>query len=300
MPPPPPDAKDVQALPLENSFRLSRVGIIGVKKPVRIHRPGRGTLTLIADISLYVNLPSTQKGSHMSRNMEAVTEVIDATVRHPVTGLEDLAAEICKMLLERHSYATFAEVDMVADYFLERHITPERRSLEPFRLLARATKERGGKLHKRIGVEVSGMTACPCAMETVQGVLRERNPQLKGALDQLPTITHNQRNLTTILLEVPEEAAIEADDLIELAESSMSSPTYGMLKRGDEAEIVIRAHERPMFVEDVVRNILAKILEKYATLPDDTQVTVRSESVESIHKHNAYAERVTTLGELRA
>jgi len=289
----------VQALPLENSFRLSRVGITGVKKPVRIHRPHRGTLTLIADISLYVNLPSTQKGSHMSRNMEAVTEVIDATVRQPVTGLEELSAQICRMLLDRHTYATFAEVDMVADYFLERHLAPDRRSLEPYRLLARATMERDGPLHKRIGVEVSGMTACPCAMETVQGVLRDRNPKLRGVLEQLPTITHNQRNLTTVLLEVPEEADIEADDLIEIAESSMSSPTYGMLKRGDEAELVLRAHERPMFVEDVVRDILAKILEKYAALPDATQVTVRSESVESIHKHNAYAERVTTLGELR-
>ena len=38
---------------------------------------------------------------------------------------------------------------------------------------------------------------------------------------------------------------------------------------------------------------------KHTDLPDKTLVTVRSESEESIHKHNAFAERVTTLGELR-
>jgi len=44
---------------------------------------------------------------------------------------------------------------------------------------------------------------------------------------------------------------------------------------------------------------LTKVLEQYSDLPDDVVVTARSESEESIHKHNAFAERVTTLGELR-
>jgi GTP cyclohydrolase-4 len=64
--------------------------------------------------------------------------------------------------------------------------------------------------------------------------------------------------------------------------------------------VVITAHRNPKFVEDVVRDNLAAILNRYPLLPDDTVVTVRSESEESIHKHNAMAERVTTLGELRA
>jgi len=93
---------------------------------------------------------------------------------------------------------------------------------------------------------------------------------------------------------------IEADDLIEIVESSLSSPTYGILKRADEANVVLRAHENPKFVEDVVREILGKLLRRYPRLEDSVHVTVRSESEESIHKHNAFAERVTTLGELRS
>jgi GTP cyclohydrolase-4 len=101
-------------------------------------------------------------------------------------------------------------------------------------------------------------------------------------------------------VEVPERVEIEADDLIDIVEGSLSSPTYGILKRKDEAKVVLKAHEHPKFVEDVVRDILGKVLRKYKNLDDSVHVTVRSESEESIHKHNAFAERVTTLGELRS
>jgi len=71
------------------------------------------------------------------------------------------------------------------------------------------------------------------------------------------------------------------------------------LKRKEEAELVIKAHQKPKFVEDVVRDMLSQVLKKYNDLPADVVVIARSESEESIHKHNAFAERVTTLGELR-
>ncbi len=63
--------------------------------------------------------------------------------------------------------------------------------------------------------------------------------------------------------------------------------------------MVLKAHKNPKFVEDVVRDMLSDILNKHKDLPNDVIVIARSESEESIHKHNAFAERVTTLGELR-
>ena len=80
---------------------------------------------------------------------------------------------------------------------------------------------------------------------------------------------------------------------------AFSSPTYEILKRLDEGKIVYNAHNNPKFVEDVVRDMLSAVLNKYKDLPNDVIVIARSESEESIHKHNAFAERVTTLGELR-
>jgi GTP cyclohydrolase-4 len=128
-------------------------------------------------------------------------------------------------------------------------------------------------------------------METVRTLTKNR-----GKL----VVTHNQRNTTTLVIEVPGHYDIEADDLIDIVENSFSSPTYEILKRKDEARMVVEAHTKPMFVEDIVRKILSSLLANYPHLPDDVHVLVRSESEESIHKHNAFAERRTTLGELRS
>jgi GTP cyclohydrolase-4 len=287
-----------QAKRLEDSFELTRVGVTGVVKPVLVHRDGRDN-HLTAKMDIFVDLPSTQRGSHMSRNIEVVTEMIDESIRTKVSSLEDLAAKICKELLDRHEYASFAEVRMSADYFLERRPDGGKASLEQFKLMAKATAMRGNGLMKEIGVEVSGMTACPCAQETVRQLMFSETPELERLDGRLAVASHNQRNRTTLMVEVPEEVRVEADDLIDIVESSLSSPTFGILKRSDEAAVVLAAHRNPKFVEDVVRDILWKLLEKYPDLDDSVHVEVRSESEESIHKHNAFAERVTTLGELR-
>ncbi len=287
-----------QAKRLEDSFELTRVGVTGVVKPVLVHRDGRDN-HLTARMDIFVDLPSTQRGSHMSRNIEVVTEMIDESIRTKVSSLEDLAAKICKELLDRHEYASFAEVRMSADYFLERRPDGGKASLEQFKLMAKATAMRGDGLMKEIGVEVSGMTACPCAQETVRQLMFSETPELERLDGKLAVASHNQRNRTTLMVEVPEEIRVEADDLIDIVESSLSSPTFGILKRSDEAAVVHAAHRNPKFVEDVVRDILWKLLEKYPDLDDSVHVEVRSESEESIHKHNAFAERVTTLGELR-
>jgi len=293
------EASDVQNRKLSGSFKLTRVGVTDVKKPVHIKRPHR-VVELTTIIDIFVDLPSTIKGSHMSRNIEVINEVLDNSIREPCDSLEHLAELICGHLLERHEYAGTAEVRISADYFLERSSASGKTSLEPYRLMGMATGTRNGTITKRVGVEVIGMTACPCAMEKVRDVFVERTGEGEGPLTSLPVITHNQRNRTTLMLEVPAGETVEADELVELVESCQSAGTVGILKRDDEAALVIAAHEHPQFVEDVVRDILGKLLEKYPGLPDDVKVTVRSESEESIHKHNAFAERVTTVGELRS
>jgi Uncharacterized conserved protein len=54
-----------------------------------------------------------------------------------------------------------------------------------------------------------------------------------------------------------------------------------------------------MFVEDCVRNMIQKIVHEFSHLPDDALVTVRQINEESIHRHNAFAEKVATMGELK-
>jgi GTP cyclohydrolase-4 len=283
---------------MNRKLKLTRVGVTRVKKPLTIRRPGK-VVTLTGSIDVFVDLPWSEKSSHLSRNLEALNEVIDEGVRNPADSIEELAARTSRELLKRHEYANHSETSITADYFLEKTSPKGRKSLESYKLMSRTTAERNGsevRMRRAVGVEVMGMTACPCAMETIKEMMKK---DLGMDLSGIPTITHNQRNVTTIMMDSPEGYDIEADDLIDIVEASISSPTYEILKRDDEAELTINAHRNPRFVEDVVREILNRILEKYGGFPDDVTVAVKSESEESIHKHNAYAERTTTLGELR-
>ena len=95
-----------------------------------------------------------------------------------------------------------------------------------------------------------------------------------------------------------ESSEISINRLIENIEGCFSSPTFELLKRDDEGAMVINAHRNTRFVEDVVREALAMLVSEYSYLPDDTEIWVRSESEESIHKHNAFAERSAYLGDL--
>ncbi len=288
----PVDLPDVQSGPSEQHFKINRVGVTGVKKLVNVKRPNKEkSIPLVVKMDLFVDLPSTQKGSHMSRNLELIDELSDMNLNKPVSDLESFCAMIAKNLLKKHEYATTAEVKAEADYFLERTYPSGKKGLEPFKLVAEAKADKNN-VKKLIGVKVIGMTACPCAMEVIRQIG-------KYTKDSVPP-SHNQRNITTLMIEIPEENTdVDANDLIDIVEKSFSSPTYGILKRGDEGRVVYDAHNKPKFVEDVVRDILSLILDKYKTLPDDVLVVVRSESEESIHKHNAFAERITTLGELK-
>ncbi|HJQ93003.1 MAG TPA: GTP cyclohydrolase MptA, partial [Candidatus Thermoplasmatota archaeon] len=302
--PPKADSPDVQAAEPPRPYRLTRVGVRGVKKPVTVHRPGMEAHGVVATFDLFVDLPKTQKGTHMSRNLEALADILDEEVALEAPSLENLCRRLAVRLLEKHDYASHAHVKAEADYFLTRTNPGGKPSVENYRLLAEAeafrsaakgakgARSRPPRTARRVGVQVVGMSACPCAMETVRHKLGAKVPK------DLPFITHNQRNRVTLVLDVPGEADVEAADLVQLCEDSLSAPTFELLKRGDEGDLVLQAHHNPRFVEDVVREVLHKAADRYRALGDAVKVFVSSEAEESIHKHNAYAERTTTFGDL--
>ncbi|PNX51865.1 MAG: GTP cyclohydrolase, partial [Thermoplasmata archaeon M8B2D] len=269
------DLPDVQSSPSPSNFKLTRVGVTGVKKLVNIKRPGKKTaIPLVVKMDLFVDLPATQKGSHMSRNLELVSEIIDENLKKSVPDLETFCAHIAKLLLKKHDYASFSEVKAEAEYFLERNYPSGKKGLEPYILVAEARAKNSGEIKKLIGIRAIGMTACPCAREVIKAIGKYKEKYIPP--------THNQRNITTLMIEVPgEDRSVDANNLIDIAEESFSSPTFSILKRDEEGKLVFDAHKNPKFVEDVVRDILSRILKKYKNLPDDVIVVVRSESEES-------------------
>jgi GTP cyclohydrolase I len=73
--------------------------------------------------------------------------------------------------------------------------------------------------------------------------------------------------------------------VVQLVESEASCELYGLLKRPDEKFVTERAYDNPKFVEDMVRDVAARL---NAELRVDAYV-VESENFESIHNHSAYA-----------
>ncbi len=289
--------------PTRGRLKLRSVGVSGIRKPLAVQRGDR-IHTLAATFGVAVDLPSSRKGSDLSRNAEVLAEIVDRTVERPVASLESACSTIARELLVRHAYATEATVDASAEYFLRKGISEEKRSFEDYLLLAeaRASRSADGKvqLRRAIGGEAVGMTACPCAMETCRETLTLEYPLLADpSLATLPMISHNQRNRTRLVFEMGDDTDVEVDDVIAAIETAQSSPTYAILKRGDEGQVVLNAHRHPKFVEDVLRDLLAGLPAAFPTVPDSVVVRAGTVSEESIHKYNVEASHRISFGELR-
>ena len=291
-------------------IKLTRVGVTGVKKLLQLERKNKRPIILLPSFDAFVDLPSDQKGVHMSRNPEAISEVLETVAKDSTVDVESLCAKIVDKMMTKHEYARRVEISMTTDFmFMKESPVTKNKTQEMAQLKAKAVglrdEESNVTIRKSIGAELIGMTVCPCAQESVREsdktklleFLDEETTQ--KVLDTVTFASHNQRGVGTLLIEVPEDKNVKAEDLIDIIETSMSSPVCELLKRPDENATVMNAHRKPVFVEDCVRNMMEKIVQKYSDFPDDTLITARQENQESIHRHNAFAEKVTTLGELK-
>ena len=303
---------DIQACEPDYPFNLTRVGVTGVKKLVKVERGNdERPVVLISNFEVFVDLPSDRKGANLSRNFEAIDEVLEEAISCPVYEIEELCGEIAKRLLFRHEYASRAEVKMKSEYIVRRQ-TPVTKvnCQEVVDIFAEAVAKAGpagGNVRKTVGAEVLGMTACPCAQEIMKEEVRQELAKLgiseqaiSDLSERLPIATHNQRGRGSISIEVHDRRCVSIDRIIKIIEDSMSSRVFGLLKRPDEAVVVKRAHSNPKFVEDCVRTMAQKLVEAFTDLPDDAAVTLKQINEESIHQHNAFAERTANMGELRA
>src|SRR6202008_4076745 len=191
---------DVQARTPGVPVGLTRVGVTGVEKVVRI----RDEL-YFARLDCFVDLSRHQKGAHMSRFDEVINEAIgDVVLSESPSRAETLAQHIAELVRERQGAAR-AEVTIAARY-------PEHKpapvsgvgTQEIYTLLGHAVAFEHGT-RRIVGVSATGMTACPCAQELVAARARERlsgegfsDEEIERILQSVPVATHNQRGLATL------------------------------------------------------------------------------------------------------
>jgi GTP cyclohydrolase I/GTP cyclohydrolase-4 len=294
---------DLQASAPEVRLGLSRAGVTRVQKAVRL-RWGETEKLIPAEIDCTVDLDRAQKGVHMSRFPELFEEAIDEVVIGESFLVEELAEHIAQHIVERQR-AGRAEVRIVTRY--PRQKTTPVTGLATQELVTLIGIAAAGERSSRriVGVEATGITACPCAQGLVRGSAAERlleagfeNGDVERILELIPLATHNQRGRGTLY--VGTAGSVNAEQLADIVERSMSSPIYSLLKRPDELFVVEHAHLQPRFVEDVVRHALAETVEHYPALADDDFLLARQVNFETIHDHDVVAERYGTAEELRS
>jgi len=298
---------DVQAQLPAVQLGLSRVGVTDVEKVIRIRQNGAEQL-FSARFECVVELGPNQKGAHMSRFEEVVNDAInDVVLGESTFKVETLAEHIAQLVRARQS-ASRAEVNVEARF-------PEHKPAPVSGILTQELYTLHGSAictgvgtRRLIGVTAQGITACPCAQELVAVAARERLEaqgfeavEIDQILDAVPVATHNQRGLGTLHIGCTElcDDEIEATTLLEIVEHSMSSEIYELMKRTDEARVVEKAHRRPRFVEDCVREMIRGVIERFPQLDDRVFVSARQVNLETIHQHDVVAERFGTLGEIR-
>ena len=293
--------QDLQASEPSVLLSLSRAGVTGVSKAVRVRHEGRETV-MAAEIECTVDLDRAQKGVHMSRFPELFEEAIDAVVGSEALHVETLAEHIARHIVERQR-ALRAEARIRAKWPIRRKTPVSGQQTQEMVSLVGIAAATASAVRRVVGVEAHGINACPCAQGLVRGRAAERLAEagyedVDRILELVPLATHNQRGLGTLF--VGTERQLDANDLVEIVERSMSAPVYELLKRPDELFVVEHAHLQPRFVEDSVRLSLKGALDTLAGLEPDDFLLARQVNFETIHIHEVLAEREGTVGELRA
>jgi GTP cyclohydrolase I len=253
--------KDVQNSYDDRNIPIQKVGVTELQYPVVVLDRANKSQSTTAIVSMFVDLPHNYKGTHMSRFVEVLNE------HHGRISVDEIEG-ILLTIMERFECET-AHFNITFPYFIEKEAPASKsRSLMNYNctMLASMERKNGTEIFDRIlEVAVPVTMLCPCSKEISEA----------GA--------HNQRSIVTVRVRSSE--LIWLEELIDIAESEASAPVYSLLKRDDEKFLTEAAYNNPLFAEDAVRAVAAR-------LRNDDRVDwyqVESENHESIHNHNAYA-----------
>lgn len=291
------------------------MGIVGVEKKVEIIQENK-KYSFYPKISALISLPAKQRGIHMSRTSETIEEIINEIIFKSTPSVEVVGDRIARKLLEQHPYTKKVYVKLEGKIVVQLKDDQQRSIQKSYEIISivKAQKRKDGQLEFKyfIGASAIGMTVCPCAKEMSQEYAEEiiknrddinlKQEEIQILLNILPFSSHNQRSKGFILVQIKDlnNHKIDVLDIIDIIEDSMSGKMQSVLKRPEEAKLVRTAHLKPLFSEDVVREMAKNFIVKgFPNLDDEFKIKFTIESYESIHPHNVYSELKTTMGKLR-
>ena len=248
--------KDIQKHKDFRKIEINKVGVKNIRYPITVLDKAKGIQHTVASVNMYVDLPHRFKGTHMSRFIEILNKYKgDISIKNFSKILSEM---------KRKLKAKSAHLEVEFPYFIEKE-APVTKAKSLMEYICRFCGSSNEEEDFYVGIVVPITTLCPCSKEISDF----------GA--------HNQRSMVTVNLRFKRFIWIE--DIIRLVEESASCDLYSILKRPDEKYVTEKAYKKPMFVEDVVREIASKLRKDKNII----WFTVESENFESIHNHSAYA-----------
>jgi GTP cyclohydrolase I len=248
---------DVQGSADTRRIAINKVGIKSIRHPIKVRDKSAGIQHTIAVFNMYVGLPHNFKGTHMSR----FVEILNSHERE--ISVENFPAMLRDMLVKLE--AETGHIEMNFPYFINKTAPISGvQSLMDYDVTLIGDID-AGRISTTVRVVVPATSLCPCSKKISE----------RGA--------HNQRSHVTITARINDFMWIE--ELVTLAEQEASCELFGLLKRPDEKYVTERAYDNPKFVEDIVRDVAARLNAE----PRIDAYVVESENFESIHNHSAYA-----------
>jgi GTP cyclohydrolase I len=248
---------DVQNSVDTRQIAINKVGIKSIRHPVKVKDRSVGIQHTIAMFNMYVGLPHNFKGTHMSRFVEILnSQEREISVENFPTMMRDMVERL---------EAVTGHIEMNFPYFINKTAPVSGvQSLLDYEVTLLGDICHG-EIATRIKVVVPVTSLCPCSKKISD----------YGA--------HNQRSHVTVTVRTREFMWIE--EIVALVEKEASCELFGLLKRPDEKFVTERAYDNPKFVEDMVRDVAARLNAE----PRVLSYVVESENFESIHNHSAYA-----------
>ncbi len=249
---------DTQNQPDYRKIPIDKVGIKGLKYPVKVLDKTTGVQSTVAQINMYVDLPHQCKGTHMSRFVE-ILHLFRTKVS--LESITNILKDMKKILGAQSSH-----IEITFPYFIEKQ-APETGSKGLMDYSCSINGSSNDKKHTDIvlTITVPITSVCPCSKEISED----------GA--------HNQRGEVKVSTRF--EKFIWIEDIVQIVETCASCDIFSVLKRADEKFVTEKAYNNPKFVEDIARDVSKALME------DDniTWFSVSAENFESIHNHSAYA-----------
>ncbi len=249
--------EDTQNEPDQRDVPIHRVGIRELKFPLRFRDADGAVQPTIAEVGMSVALPADVRGTHMSRFVSILSEEAEEI---SVAGMPALMRVVNERLEAEGSTVTFD-----FPFFLTKEAPVTKSPGKIDYGVHIDTVCENDEVTTSLSIEVPVTTLCPCS----------RNISQRGA--------HNQRGVVTVTVEGSKLPSLKS--LIELVEGCGSAELYSVLKRPDEKHVTEFAYDRPVFVEDLVRNVAVRLKK----LKGVSSYQIEGENFESIHNHNAFA-----------